>query len=634
MARTLIIKTLSRERGDGGHESLTFSKGVNLIVGPPNSGKSAWLKMLDYLFGDPDPPQDAFTSELAEKYVAVSADMQIGDKALTLQRRWDQQGFRSKILVNGDAISVDDLSDLILNHLDMPNLHFPKGNPYSERTWPRLSWRILMRHIYRRERFWADIADRQPESEQHAALVMFLGLARQLFPPEWNQVIQARKDLTKLQAKREQFEEVADHISREVIPSNLPMAQLNPISLLERIRIIEQQISQNLSARERMLTRLAETESLSTTPQALELSTQRAQTISSLIKVRANWERANARSEEINDLYTTVQSELERLERAMVAGQMLADLKITHCPACDQEINSQHAPEGVCFLCHQHLPSTRASDRLEFELEQLRKEQAELGQLRESLRAELVTLAREEKALQERVEQIDGDLRPLQSKFSALFNTQLGVIDSTRGALQEQLRLLGRIKTLLAYRDQLDRDIDAAASKVAQLESLVNDLMASVRFTSTSSDIEDSMHHFFDALNQGISKYGISSSFRWSGSRVSLDLKERGFLFRISGRKWSSQLGATAVVHFLLAYHYALLCLTPDEARRYPGFLILDFPAELLDAKTIGDKENYLIEPFVNLCKDTTTPLQVIIAGRSFQEIEDCRRIEFNHVWR
>jgi mannose-6-phosphate isomerase-like protein (cupin superfamily) len=48
--------------------------------------------------------------------------------------------------------------------------------------------------------------------------------------------------------------------------------------------------------------------------------------------------RTVARLSEMTTYRTSIQEELGRLERAQKAGIVLADLKVTHCPACDRPI--------------------------------------------------------------------------------------------------------------------------------------------------------------------------------------------------------------------------------------------------------------------------------------------------------
>src|SRR5262245_47735734 len=58
---------------------------------------------------------------------------------------------------------------------------------------------------------------------------------------------------------------------------------------------------------------------------------------------------------------------------------------------------------------------------------------------------------------------------------------------------------------------------------------------------------------------------------------------------------------STLTLFFLIAYHYSLMGLSTKDGCHSPGFLVLDFPAELEDGTSIADKENFVLEPFVEL---------------------------------
>ena len=60
MAKTLIIRELSRCPEHGSEDRLHLVPGVNLIVGAPNTGKTQWMKMLDFLLGDDGKPEELF----------------------------------------------------------------------------------------------------------------------------------------------------------------------------------------------------------------------------------------------------------------------------------------------------------------------------------------------------------------------------------------------------------------------------------------------------------------------------------------------------------------------------------------------------------------------------------------------
>lgn len=81
--KTLIIRSLKRMPASDTEDELLFRPGVNVIAGQPNTGKTKWLKMLDYLMGDPGSPEDSLGADLADKYDSVEAVVQIGDEEIT-----------------------------------------------------------------------------------------------------------------------------------------------------------------------------------------------------------------------------------------------------------------------------------------------------------------------------------------------------------------------------------------------------------------------------------------------------------------------------------------------------------------------------------------------------------------------
>lgn len=94
-------------------------------------------------------------------------------------------------------------------------------------------------------------------------------------------------------------------------------------------------------------------------------------------------------AERLSDIaryHADLAEEIERMERAEDVGAVLADLKITHCPACDQPVNDLAYHGHDCFLCHQHLPpepmiADLGSVRLRFERDRLAGELAEAIEL-------------------------------------------------------------------------------------------------------------------------------------------------------------------------------------------------------------------------------------------------------------
>jgi hypothetical protein len=71
-----------------------------------------------------------------------------------------------------------------------------------------------------------------------------------------------------------------------------------------------------------------------------------------------------------------------------------------------------------------------------------------------------------------------------------------------------------------------------------------------------------------------------------------------------------------------------MLSLVADGWFNYPGLVIIDFPLELVDGASIADKENYLVEPFIELCaRKGMEATQFIAAGRAFENLAGTHQI-------
>ena len=74
MSYKLIINKVARMSSDNNIETLDLKPGVNILEGPPNSGKTVWLNIIDFLLGDTDPIEEVLGNEdvsgkkLFEKY--------------------------------------------------------------------------------------------------------------------------------------------------------------------------------------------------------------------------------------------------------------------------------------------------------------------------------------------------------------------------------------------------------------------------------------------------------------------------------------------------------------------------------------------------------------------------------------
>ena len=87
------IEQLERVTAEGKTERLPFAPGLNTLVGRPNTGKTVWLTMLDYVLGDRSPIEHALFADLANKYSIIRAVLRLeGGVETVIERRWKEPG--------------------------------------------------------------------------------------------------------------------------------------------------------------------------------------------------------------------------------------------------------------------------------------------------------------------------------------------------------------------------------------------------------------------------------------------------------------------------------------------------------------------------------------------------------------
>lgn len=631
-AKTVRITSVRRTTATGESDDLVLKPGVNVIVGVKDTGKSGWLQTISYLLGDTDPPEKSLGAGVETKFASATLRMAVGNEEVTLERRWKEAGAKGKVFVDGAGVRTDDFSEFIFKKLDVPLVHFPKGSPFSGATWPKLSWRMLFRHVYREERFWSDLADKQPEKEQHACLLQFLGAADKVYPKELGEEIDQRKELLKLQARKEQFEDVLQQAARDLIPD----AAVSAAPTLDAIGAAEERIRGEIAGhrtrRDAILADLIAGRAASGGgPADAELGDRRQRLADSRQAELARLHEVERRLAELTAYRDQVTAELNRMKRAATAGEAFKALRVTRCPCCDQAVAPGSTPADRCYVCRQPLPhdetggDAAAKKRVEFEVEQLEGEAAELVDLLQKVDRERVALTERVRRLNEEVAEVEVLLRPLRAAVAAALPPDVSILDTQVGQLEERIAQLQRLRRAVGHRDDLSKQIDELTTKVQGLSGGVDAKSAAVPFEQLSDAMSDGINEYLGILND-------EDPDRWQHQAVRFEVNDRGFKIRV-GKSPLSSLGATSVCYVLLGYHYALLKLSGRDGYNYPGLALIDFPVTLADKTTIGDKENFLIVPFVRLSM-TNHQFQLVVCGRAFHGLEGVHRIELKRVWK
>lgn len=629
----LRIESIDRLRAGGEIDSLQFAAGVNVLVGVPNTGKTKWLQLLDYLFGDPGnhPFEGAEETGLADEYVSAGANVVIGEEPYRIERRWTEPGAKTKVFVDGKGLSTSEFQEWLLRTLLIPVLHFPRGNPMSGQTWPELSFRMLLRHVYRQQRFWGDLADRQPEPEQLACILQFLGIAEMLYTEDYGKLISRKMEVERLRSKRDQYNETLGDVARDVVAQPGLSVSLTLMGVQKAKLQSAQDVEQLRKRRSDVLERARDS---ALPPQdrsrISRLMQKRAEVIGVLEVARRKAEESNVRLSELKTYQTDLAEELSRIDRAADAGSVLADLRITHCPACDQTIMPDRTDGSHCFLCHQFLHEEPLREelgavRLQFERDRLSGELEEVQQLRNVLEKEVASITAELQEAEESLQRMEEELIPARTSIGGLVQAEVSAIDMALGQAGERQRQIDRVLDALDLGRTITEKVIALETEIGPLQDRVTALSDAIDYDAAASQLEDGMNEYLNAINA--LRPGC-----WKHSPIAVTLSRSKLDIRVGARRWPSALGGTDTLYFLMAYHFGLLTLSNKHGDHYSGLSIIDVPGEF-SGEEIEDKENFIIQPFIDLVNEPEyLGTQVIVTGASFKGLADVHRITLAHV--
>lgn len=225
----------------------------------------------------------------------------------------------------------------------------------------------------------------------------------------------------------------------------------------------------------------------------------------------------------------------------------------------------------------------------------------------------------------EKIMDVETRMKPLRRISASIQIPEVELADQEIGRKTEQIRQWERVRSLLDLQADLVQKISAVESQEKLLQADISVAESNVPFEEAAETFSMYMNTFLNQIHQ-------SKTSRWSkDNRVATRFTDKRFYFRINSSDWKSALGGTWKGYLLLAYNYALLSFS--DTRKYPGFLMLDYPKSFEgSAADPNENANHTIKPFINLTAGLPAT-QVIVAGKGFSRMEGVNFIHFDKQW-
>jgi predicted nucleic acid-binding Zn-ribbon protein len=255
-------------------------------------------------------------------------------------------------------------------------------------------------------------------------------------------------------------------------------------------------------------------------------------------------------------------AELERLARAKAGASVFADLRVTHCPACDQEVPDRTSSPDRCSVCGQihvehHSDDAAGARRIEFEEQQVAEEREELNGLVGKLDQEMKALSIQIANINHRISTETRTVAAAQSLAVRAVPPDIALLDQEVGQIDEQLQQLSRVERAIGSRDEMSAKIAELNAQIVELDIEIKRLTPTIDFGSLGDLIADRMNDYLNLVN-------TDSLSRWKTGRVTVRLRREDFEVYLDNQRWTVKAGGTAACMIQIAYHYALLSLTKD----------------------------------------------------------------------
>ena len=209
------------------------------------------------------------------------------------------------------------------------------------------------------------------------------------------------------------------------------------------------------------------------------------------------------------------------------------------------------------------------------------------------------------------IEAAERALAPARQQFSALAQEKVSLLDKDLGALAERLKQVRRLEHIYSEKQRLDEMITELQKRLEPILERNRELARGLDYGGRAAWLEDGMNDYLTALN-------LERPKTWRHRSVQINLSQSTVSFRVGDRSWNVSLGGTDSLYYLMAYHYGLITLTAHAGAHFPGFTMIDFPAEFAGTK-IGDTEDFVVQPFIDLLeRDQFEGCQLIVTGPAF----------------
>src|ERR1035437_9399053 len=549
----------------------SFQPGVNLILGGVGTGKTSLLQVMKFALGG----SAILSRAVKDVVVATSIDVEIGQRRLRVHRVLDElsvdvtesSGETTAYSTAGRRSGVP-ISDLYLDSDGIAKIPLlrARSRPTDEIT--TISFWDVFEYLYLRQTDMDNSIvhhnDRVLDARRRATFELLYGLMNE--------------ELAKLEVEKGAFRvEIplaarrTNSISEFLTASNVPAEnelRLNIEGVVAACLAAKQAVEQ-LRLAGRQETPIADDDRRELVGRQEEYAAMQRRRSSALRDL-----------ETLDSVAAQLDLEVDRLERAAVATQILAPIEYRQCPQCLQPLaNRPHLP-GYCPVCLQANRPVPSVEDIHDETERVQSQLRETEDLQASSRVGIDQLDTGLASLKKLIDGLQGRIDDQSTQF---VSRNFEAIERASRELAESEARRKWLDQMLSYRVQLRAGLAELKSKQARLREVDAALaQASAKVAAARQKIAE-LSGLFDELIKGF-------EYPWLEGPGTSFIDSRTYLPSVAGETFEQASGGQKtlinVAYHLAALRYAL----QEQASLLPLFSIIDSPRKNIGSENPDDR--------------------------------------------
>lgn len=519
---------------------VTFRRGLNVIAGPSDTGKSFIAQCIDYALGSGDPPKEI--PEAGDySSVVLQIEANSDQRVYTLERSLrggevlcKTDGQPDRVLSAKHQWGMEDTVSQFL--LDLSGLGTKKVRTNEQGKTRPLSFRDIVRLVIIDEE--TVIKETSPVlSGQFTSKTVESGVFRLLLTGTDDSSIIAKEDPKIAKGRQAGKVELLEGLLRNTRERLADLGEMGTLTD-ERDRLIRIEASIHTALAERSAAEAS----------VVPLQAKRGAAWSALRAVESKLAVVSELQTRFDLLHEQYSSDLRRLETIAEAGVRLDQLKEERCPMCGAlaehhdraHLEAQPTPANVSRACQ--------------------AEAAKTAKLLQDLQATRTSTATEIEQLQGTRDTREGELTAISAELKALMQTHVDVAARKVDDLRTRAETCRKAMDLLEREQELEELLEAANKpKRKDRTDFAGAAVSTAQADPFSKEVETLLKawHFPDL------------------DRVSFSENDQDVV--ISGRaRRSHGKGVRAVTR--AAFNLALLRLCVEDERPFPNFVLIDSP--------------------------------------------------------